>query len=196
MTASRPLGVVLAGGSSTRMGEDKAGLSVHGERLVDRAARLLLDAGLEVVVADRGRSLISGLPSVADGGGRGPAAGLLGAAAAYPARTLMVLACDLPNVSTRLLETLRSRPDRMDWVVPRHEGYLESLCARYGERALSALRRRVDAGDFALHHLENESSLQIDYLEGAELESLGAPDELFENLNSPDDLRRLNDRSF
>lgn len=191
MTASRPLGVVLAGGSSTRMGEDKPELSVHGERLVDRAARLLLDTGLEVIVADRGRGLISGVPSVADGGGRGPAAGLLGVASVYPARTLVVLACDLPNVPARLLKTLQSRPAGMDWVVPRHGGHLESLCARYGKRALSALRRRVAAGDYALHHLENENGLQIDYLEGAELEAIGAPEELFENLNSPEDLNRL-----
>lgn len=34
-------GVILAGGRSARMGQDKAGMAFHGETFLDRAARLL-----------------------------------------------------------------------------------------------------------------------------------------------------------
>src|SRR5262245_23173248 len=87
----RPVGVILAGGASTRMGRDKALLEIEGETLLARAARRLGEVCEEVLVADAGR--FGGIP---DGPGRGPAAGLLGAARARPGRALLVLAVDLP----------------------------------------------------------------------------------------------------
>lgn len=195
MILSTCLGVVLAGGSSSRMGTDKPILEVHGGRLVDRAAERLAEAGLEVVVADRGRGLISGLPSVPDGEGGGPAAGLLGVADAFPGRALVVLACDLPNVPAQLLAALYERPADADWTVPRHAGGLETLCARYGERTLETLRRRVREGNHALHRLTNEEGLRIDYIEEEELAKFGAVDVLFRNLNSPEDLERVRSRT-
>ncbi|HET9225447.1 MAG TPA: NTP transferase domain-containing protein, partial [Thermoanaerobaculia bacterium] len=73
----RTIGVVLAGGASSRMGRDKALLEIEGETLVSSAARRLGEVCEEVIVADRGRGLLPG--SVPDGPGQGPAAGILGA---------------------------------------------------------------------------------------------------------------------
>ena len=43
-------GLVLAAGSGTRYGQPKAPVVIDGERLVDRAARLLREAGCDPVV--------------------------------------------------------------------------------------------------------------------------------------------------
>ncbi|MGI8677141.1 MAG: nucleotidyltransferase family protein [Jatrophihabitans sp.] len=48
---SRIAGAVLAAGSGARMGRAKAELAVDGERLVDRAVRVLRSGGCEPVVA-------------------------------------------------------------------------------------------------------------------------------------------------
>lgn len=183
-----PVGVVLAGGASRRMGWDKA---LSG--LPAMAAERLAAVCAEVAVADRGRGLLPGLPSLPDGGpgpepvgeGGGPAAGILGAAAAYPGRPLLVLACDLPRVPVELLAELVSS-GAWDWVVPRWGRGLEPLCALYAPAALAIL---AEKGLRAPHRLAEED-LAIRYLEGGDLARFGPPEEIFLNLNTPEDLER------
>jgi molybdenum cofactor guanylyltransferase len=182
------VGVVLAGGSSSRFGADKALVELDGEPLVRRALRTLAAACAEVVLADAGRALVPDAESVPDGPGRGPAAGILGAAASRPGRALLVLACDLPRVGPALLERL-ARADG-DWVVPRLEGQLEPLCALYRPRALQALAAQVGRGEHALHRLAG-ADLVVRYLDAAAIADLGDPRAIFANVNTPADLRRL-----
>lgn len=187
--AAAAVGVVLAGGASRRMGLDKARLTLGGSTLPALAAERLAAACAEVVVADRGRRVLPDLPSLPDGPGRGPAAGILGAAAAYPDRPLLVLACDLPGVPAALLGEL-ARSTWHDWTVPRWSGGLEPLCALYAPAALEALRERVGRGLLAPHRLAGDRSLAVRYLEGELLARFGPPQALFANLNTPADLAR------
>jgi molybdopterin-guanine dinucleotide biosynthesis protein A len=190
----KPLaGIVLAGGDSRRMGRDKALLAALDgtppESLPAAAARRLAAVCTEVAVADRGRGLLPGFPSLPDGPGRGPAAGILGAAAAFPGCRLLVLACDLPRVPAGLLAALASPVDA-DWVVPRWEGGVEPLCALYGPAALAALAARAGQGRFSLHDLAAEEGLAVRYLDSSELARFGTPGDLFLNLNTPEDWAR------
>jgi molybdopterin-guanine dinucleotide biosynthesis protein A len=190
------VGVVLAGGASRRMGRDKAVLAVDGETLVARAARRLLGACAWVAIADGGRGLVPDLPSLPDGPGAGPAAGILGAAGAWPGHPLLVLACDLPRVPTALLEDLAGRVppsgsgEEADWVVPRWERGLEPLCALYRPAALAALAAAVERGVAAPHRLAEAAALRVRYLEGDRLRRFGEPADLFLNLNTARDLAR------
>ncbi|MEA2600353.1 MAG: molybdenum cofactor guanylyltransferase [Acidobacteriota bacterium] len=185
-----PVGLVLAGGESRRLGSDKArwGSAALPARAAETLAKALAAIGPEVAVADRGRGLLPGRPSLADGPGRGPAAGILGGAAAYPGRPLLVLACDLPRVPAGLLAEL-VQSTGIDWALPRWAGGREPLCALYGPAALALLAARVAAGRFALHDLD-DSQLAVRHLEGEDLRRFGDPAEIFLNLNTPEDLER------
>lgn len=195
--AGSPVGIVLAGGASRRMGRDKAALAVPAgadsptlaRRAADRLAAVRPELA-EIAVADRGRGLLAGLPSLPDGPGAGPAAGLLGAARAYPGRPLLALACDLPGVPAALLAALAAFRGDCDWAVPRWApGRAEPLCALYGPAALAALERRVAAGRLDLQGLAEEG-LRVRWLEGTELAVFGPVEEVFCNLNTPEDLER------
>lgn len=198
-----PVGIVLAGGASRRMGRDKALLEIDGRSLAERAAARLREAVAEVAVADGGRGLVADLPSLPDSavsrggrggpGGRGPVAGILGAAHAYPGRALLVLACDLPGVPAALLRALAApsigrQADWADWVVPRHAGGLEPLCSLYAPRALAVLEERVAGGLLSLWDLAETSGLAVRYFEGEALAAFGPPEQMFANLNTPADL--------
>ncbi len=184
-----PVGVVLAGGRSSRFGSDKAAVELDGSTLLEIAVSLLEAVCGEVVVAGSERSSIAPFELVGDGPGRGPAAGILGASRAFGDRSVLVLACDMPLVSTELLATLLGGRDH-DWHLPRHAGGIEPLCAHYGRQALLALEEQVAAGDFALQSLV-DSSLRTRFLEGAELQELGDPRRIFLNVNTPEDLAAL-----
>ncbi len=168
------------------MGRDKALLELDGESLVAAAARRLEAALGEVVVADAGRGYLPGRRSVADGPGRGPAAGLLGAAAAFPSRPLLALACDLPGIPVSLLAHLAT--SSADWTVPATARGLEPLCALYRPRALELVARRVATGRFDLRGLVEEAGLEVRVIGPAELTAFGPPERLFANWNRPQDV--------
>jgi len=183
------VGAVLAGGSSSRMGRDKAVLVLEGRTLARLAADRLAGVCARVLVADRGRGVVPGLPSVADGPGRGPAAGILGAAGAAPGRALLVLACDLPAVPAELLAALVARSGGgADLVLPRWSRGVEPLAAWYGPAALAALARQVASGEYSLGRLVAGGALAVEYLEGGALAAFGEPESVFRNLNRPEDL--------
>lgn len=189
ISPSPPLGVVLAGGTSSRMGFDKTALLIDGSTLAERAARTLGEVCNDVVVADGGLGRVAGLTSIGDGAGKGPAAGILGAATAFPGRALMVLACDLPMVPAALLAALCRCGG--DWVVPRWERGLEPLAALYRPVALAALHQQAAAWKLAPKDLTDARNLTIRYFEGADLSPFGPAALVFLNLNQPEDLQHL-----
>ena len=189
------VGVALAGGQSRRMGRDKALLplpeALGGGDMVTWTAHRLSQVCDEVLMADGGRSRVAGYLSVHDGVGKGPAAGILGAAAARPGRSLLVLACDLPLVPVSLLRRLAAGDGSADWIVPAASGdRLEPLCALYGPAALRCLENRVRAGRFALHGLAREADLAIDRLDAARWRQ-ESDVEIFTNINAPEDFKKL-----
>jgi molybdopterin-guanine dinucleotide biosynthesis protein A len=194
--ADRPVGVVLAGGKSRRLGRDKALLRMGGETLVALAARKLAAVAEPVVIADRGRRYLASLPSLADGPGAGPAAGLLGAAAAFPGRSLLALACDLPLVPSSLLAELAERGTEAgcDWVVPETARGVEPLCALYAPRALSRLAARAAVGRYSLHDLADEPGLTLRRVGTTELLRSGDPARMFLNVNREEDWEELVER--
>jgi len=191
MAATEPIGVVLAGGASRRMGRDKATLVVAGETLAVRALRRLAGAVTTVVLADRGRCRMPGVRSVTDAEAEGPAGGLLGAAAMFPGRALLVLACDLPAVPVALLEHLADVDPTADGVMPCHgvDGRLEPLCARWGPAALGCLQAEAASGNPALFRIATRPGIWIRRLGEQELAAFGDPADMFRNLNTPADLR-------
>jgi molybdopterin-guanine dinucleotide biosynthesis protein A len=109
---SRPFGaVILVGGRSSRMGEDKAALLWGGRRAVDLAAETARQAGAAYVLTAGGDY---GLPFVSDPSPfAGPVAGVLAGLAALAARGLergLVLAVDAPTLTPADLAPLLAAP--------------------------------------------------------------------------------------
>jgi molybdopterin-guanine dinucleotide biosynthesis protein A len=171
------------------MGRDKADLVVAGERLADRAARVLstvCDPALEV---GPGRSA---LDAVGDEEPRaGPLAALVTGAAAVRARgydgAVVLLGVDLPFVSVPLLELIAGHP-AAETVVPVYEGMRQSCCARYSPAALDQAAELVSRGERALHALL--SAVPMVEITEAEWRLVASADALVD-LDTPEDLARV-----
>ena len=117
-------GVVLAAGSSTRMGRNKLLLPIGGEAVVRRAVRAALEADLDPVIvvlgheAERVRAELYGLPCLAvvnpvhaRGVGTSLRAGLAEVSAEARAGAVVVLLADMPFVTAssirRVVESYR-----------------------------------------------------------------------------------------
>jgi molybdopterin-guanine dinucleotide biosynthesis protein A len=101
------VGFVLAGGQSSRMGQDKALLPFCGRPLVANALAILRQAGLAAFVAGA-RSPLEGIAPVVEDRepGLGPLSGICSALASTSARHAVFLPVDLPLLPASLLAYL------------------------------------------------------------------------------------------
>ena len=144
-------GFVLAGGGSTRMGRDKALLPAGGETLLDRTAKMVCDAaGSVTVIGPPARYASLGYPVVADKVENcGPLGGVYTALAITEADWNLIVACDMPELTADLLETLfrAAESSSAAAIVPESAGGLDPLCAVYHRRcaapALAAIRHKI-----------------------------------------------------
>ncbi len=203
-----PLGVVLAGGASRRMGRDKALLRLDRldgrPALLERAVATLRVAGLEEVTvvvstSERGQSLREALPRLCDtpfltdeAPGCGPLGGLHAALRAFPGRDLLLVACDMPHLDARALRLLTA-PSDDDIVAPRVSGRDQPLHARYGPACLPVATRLLQEGRIAMRDLLSAPTLRVRTLDDAELARHGVPARAFANVNTPADLAALAD---
>ena len=153
------VGVVLAGGRSSRMGYDKAALMIGGEPLLRRVVRRVGMALSEVLVVglETLQPLVPGTRVVPDETpGRGPLGGIVTALDAVSSPSLFVVACDMPFVNPVLLRELvriaDAMPD-MDVVALHTARGVEPLHAVYRAACLPAMRAQLALGKGSLQIL-------------------------------------------
>lgn len=170
------------------MGRDKALLEVDGKPLLLHAIDRLRPHVRELLVIGDprkyGRFHDNVIPD--DVEGAGPLGGIVTAMGHARHDRLLVLACDVPGVNEALLRQLaRGLADDADALVPRHAGQLEPLMAAYHRRCSDVFLARLMASDLSVHAaLGLVRTTYLDITPGDE----GWPEDLFRNLNGPDDL--------
>lgn len=141
-------GVILAGGRSRRMGQDKATLVVHGERLFDRAAHLLQTLFPQVLIAGERSDLARpGLSCHADRYPGSALGGLHCGLAAAQTPWICVLPCDLPTPEAALLRLMLACRTDCDAVVPRTASGPEPVVALYHRHCLAPMATLLQRGE-------------------------------------------------
>lgn len=184
-------GLVLAGGRSRRMGTDKAAIRFGQRTLLSRAVAQLRSAVGHVYVSCRaeqdGSDSRAPYAVIADQVvGIGPAAGLLAAHALHPASAWMVLAVDMPLVTSAVLaELLAARESAAAATAWRSatDAKPEPLCTIYEPATLAALAQHVELG--------GSSSLRS-WLEAANVKYVaGDSSKLLRSANTREDLEQM-----
>lgn len=192
---------LFLGGRSTRMGRDKALLEVRGQPLwwiqwqklrALQPARLVMSArsGQEVPVPPPPALVVR--DAVAD---VGPLGGLIACLETVqldgPDALLLVLGVDLPRLPAALLQDLVFAADPGCGAVVKNGDFHEPLAAVYPPAMLELARRRARHGHYALQGLVSDG-LERGLLDEVTLRSLGDwPVEVFDNLNTPNDVANL-----
>ncbi|CAL1521597.1 NTP transferase domain-containing protein [Chitinophaga sp. MM2321] len=146
-------GLVLCGGFSTRMQEDKSKINYHGMPQWQYLTTLLQSLLQEVYLSCRPEQLndFPGYPQLIPDNVPygGPSAGLLSAHLLQPNTAWLVLACDLPLISRQSLEILIHARDKNKaataFISPVNE-LPEPLIAIWEPAGLAALQQNVIAG--------------------------------------------------
>lgn len=199
--------IVLAGGKSSRMGEDKALLTIEGVPLLQRVcdvASSLSDAVYVIAptpekyqhlrlkkcqfvreqplpqedLSDVPESTKVSLPLP-----HGPLVGFAQGLSVVQTPWVLLLACDLPKLQVEVLQSwvaqLAEVPDDAIAALPRHVKGWEPLCGFYRSSCLSSLQHFIEQGERSFQAWLAQHSVYV--------LSLADPQMLF-NCNTPSDL--------
>jgi len=188
------VGVILAGGRSRRMGENKAEMMLRGEPLLTRVAHRLSSVVDDLLVigpqslaslAPHARVVEDALPAM------GPLGGLYTALIATTSAHIFLVACDMPFIRPGLVRAMLAFAEtRCDAEVVALEanGRVQPLHAVYARGCLPAVERLLQASDHSLHSLLAQLAVVAIDAETVRRED---PDGLSAfNVNTPEDWRQ------
>jgi molybdopterin-guanine dinucleotide biosynthesis protein A len=190
------LGVILCGGQSSRMGQDKgliqhdgkswaaitkeklAALGIHVKLSVNanQYAPYAASFGTETLLADNNKFDVAG-----------PLLGLLSFHDQFPDEDLFLLACDIPAMQVSLLSMLFKQHQAVpgsDAYVFSNNGFIEPMCGIYCVSGLQRIRAQYNRGE-----LSNFSMKRI--LSGLTTDVTNVPrghEHYFRNMNTPGDI--------
>ncbi len=182
-------GFVLAGGKSTRMGKDKAGVSLGGRTLLETALATMRAVTREVFILGPAGLYSSFGPTVADiFPGCGPLGGIHAALSNTRTEFNLIIAVDTPFLCAKLLAYLAKRAFESQAMVtaPEIRAYPQPLCAVYSRDFLPIAATALQSGDYKIVPLFPRSRTLL--VQEAELAQFAFTAEMFDNLNTPEDL--------
>lgn len=133
--------VILAGGESRRMGQDKANLLLGGRTLLQSVIATMQPLFAEVIICVRQPRPEIALPQVCDNPlHAGPLAGLVAGLERAATPWVFAVACDMPFITPAVIECLARQRAGHQAVVPVVQGYPQPLAAFYAASGLAAAR--------------------------------------------------------
>jgi molybdopterin-guanine dinucleotide biosynthesis protein A len=181
--------VILAGGESTRMGRDKAWWPLDGQPLLARQIELVRElAPADIFISGRADTDYSslGCPVLTDEfANAGPLVGIAAGLKAASAPLILVLAVDMPDMTSTALHRLLDRCAAEMGVVPRVNHRVEPLAAYYPKAAaplaVDLLKRQLRAVRTFAEHCKQAGLVALHDVEATDWKC-------FANWNSPADL--------
>jgi len=171
------------------MGADKATMDLDGVSMAQRVVTAVRAAGVGTVVTIGGDA--AGLAGVADDHladrypGEGPLGGVVTAVLQWPGQTLVVVACDLPDLQPALLVELQRAggSSASSVAVPSVDGRVQWSVAVVPAWCASRLVSRFEAGSRSLRAGYGELAGEVVAVEVAVGQAL-------DDLDTPDDVAR------
>lgn len=187
--------IVLAGGRSTRLGQDKVSLVIGGEGLLQRTISHLKQLNQEIIlVLAQGQSL----PEFDNSTdvrlamdvelGNGPLVGVYSGLKASNDDYNIVVACDMPFLNIELLRYMIGLVPGFDIVIPRVGDKVEPLHAVYSRSCLDIIEGMISEGNLKVSNLLE--LVKVRYVEGDELDKFDPDHQSWFNINMPADLKK------
>lgn len=180
-------GVILVGGKSRRMGQDKAMLELNGQPLFERVLDVLQAFFSEtILVGDREERFVNyNLPVFQDIYPGSSLGGLYTGLYHAKSEYVFVASCDLAFPNSKILEYLCSLREEYDGVVPKTSLGYEPFYAVYAKNCLVPIKAQLEGGDYcAYSYYQHVRIRQVPLLE---FEHLDQDRRAFLNINTPQD---------
>ena len=184
---------IIAGGQSRRMGRDKAFVELGGkiliQHVIDRSANL--GQAETILITNKPNDYRhQGLPMFNDAlPDKGSLGGIYTALLQAQSPAVLVLACDMPFISTELLRHMVALIDEtIDIVVPRVKGYPQGMHAIYRKTCIEPIAVQLTADRLKIIRFYDQ--MRVRYLDETDYAEFDPDGRCFANLNTPEELEQ------
>jgi len=185
-------GVILAGGLSTRYGENKAFLQIGGVRLIERIVEEMKGIFHRVILVTNQKSDFEylKLPMVEDLiKGLGPIGGIYTGLSNISRQAGFFVACDMPLLHKGLIRYMVEIIDHHGAVVPSVGKLVEPLHAVYARSSLGIIKGLIEKKRYQVRLFYDR--VQVRYVREDEIRRFCCPQEAFLNINTPEEFDRI-----
>jgi molybdopterin-guanine dinucleotide biosynthesis protein A len=186
--------VILAGGKSSRMGQNKALLSIEGKTLIEKIGEMLSKIFSKIVLSTASQNAYPQLrlPEVVD---RYPETGPLGGITSVLESGLpeiFCVGCDMPFLNQNLIEYQCSITHCCDAVIPVWDNHPQVLHGLYKKGLLTAFHSGLNEEQYKITDWLEE--VEVCYILEDEIRRYDPAGLSFRNINTPDDYQSLQHR--
>ena len=193
---SKVSAVILCGGESRRMGQDKAKLQIGKYTFLEQIVRNIMDNGPDEMFLsvrrknDYSEIKVTHIEDLEQN--KGPLMGIYSAMCVASYEKIWVTSCDMPFIDWQVAEELAVYfEDGIDAVIPvDRTGKKYVLCAWYRKSTLEILKEQLESGDLKVKHLLGR--LRLCYVA---VEGLTDGSRKFQNINTREEYQTFTERS-
>ena len=193
-------GIILSGGKSTRMGENKSFLKMNNKTIIENVVEMMNSIFSKVI-------LITNTPDEYEFlnleiytdiyKNVGPLAGIHSGLINSETQKNFIISCDIPLMNSEFIKSIINIDSEKQIIVSKADGFVQQLCGIYDKSLTQLISEIIDADNFSessdsiqkkrkckVHQLINKSnSLIIDDIE----KMAGWHKEIFLNMNRKED---------
>jgi len=189
--------MILSGGKSTRMGEDKAFIEIEGISIINRIQRVLKELFDEIIIVANQKEQFVDLDARIYSDllpERGALGGLYTGLFVSSCPYSFCVACDMPFLKQSVIEYLITKISGYDVIVPRTRDGLQPLHAIYSKNCLGPIRRVLEQGKYKI--MDFYPFAKVSIIEQDQFSSLDPMNESFINVNTPQELLLIQKRKY
>lgn len=190
MNKQKITGIILAGGKSRRMGEEKGLLHLGGKYMIEYAINVLREVCDEIIISENSNAYdFLGYPVVADiFPNSGPMGGIYSAMKHSDTELNLVISCDMPFITKEILCFLIDNISNHEVAVPWYgDQKFEPMCAVYHQNVIPVFEKFIQDNNFKIPDAYKQvktNKIQM----SSDLEVYNP--QLFENINSKKELQK------
>ena len=180
-------GVILAGGISSRMGQDKGLLLLNNQPLVKHIIQALKPITNQIIIISNNDDYkVFGYPVYKDLiKEKGPVGGIYTALTYSSTKYNIIISCDTPFVTTELLKFLLKHSEGHKITIPKFKNKIHPLIGVYHQSIKSTFKSNLDKNQLKLMLVNQSLNCNIVKMDGKFNDK-----KLFYNINTPSDLKQ------
>jgi molybdopterin-guanine dinucleotide biosynthesis protein A len=182
-------GIILSGGKSRRMGENKAFIEIEGVPIIQRIYTLFKELFQEVIIVTNQVELFNNFDSKIYSDllpNKGVLGGLYTGIFFSTFRYSFCVACDMPFIKQSLVQYLIKHIGDEDVIVPRTKDGLQPLHAIYSKHCLDPIKIIIEQGKYKI--IDFYHMVKVKIVEENDFVSLDPLRKSFINVNTPEEL--------
>lgn len=192
MSHSNITGIILAGGKSTRMGENKSLLGLNGKTVIERVADMMKSIFQEVIIITNTPDEYNfiNIPMCKDiYENKGPLAGIHSGLTNSKTEKNFVISCDIPLMEKEMIEFIINYRTDKPITVCKADGFLQQLVGLYSKSILPAINNLLNNGDQNSSVFSLLDKVKPEIINAEELENY--KEFMFLNMNRPEDYNKI-----